>query len=133
MLVCLSIATVTLAGVFLLGLGLLAFMNPAVVRRFLLGFAATAARHYCELAVRIAVGTALMGAAPRMAGSETVSAAGLVLVATSLFMLLIPWRAHHAFAQRSVPQAMRFLPAIGLVSVAAGTALLWATYGAGAV
>ncbi len=129
----LSQVTVTLAGLFLVSLGVLALARPAIVREFLLGFATTPARHYTEIAVRVAVGMALVTSAPRMAGPEWVSAGGWILLVTSLAMLLVPWRAHRAFAQRAVPRALDFLPAIGLASIAMGAAILWALHGARAV
>lgn len=127
-----AIALVTLSAFFLLVLGATALARPHLVQRFLLGFAQSAKRHYAELFVRFAVGAALVLASPSMAGTEVVAGAGWLVLATTAFMLLVPWHSHQAFANRTVPRALAYLPAIGLSSLAAGAALLWALFGAGA-
>jgi hypothetical protein len=127
-----AFAVVAAAGTFLLALGATALVRPSIARRFLLGFAQSAVRHYSELAFRFAIGAALIVAAPRMAGTEVIAGAGMVLLATTAVMVFVPWRSHQSFAQHAVPQALAYLPAIGLSSIAVGVALLWALLGAGA-
>jgi hypothetical protein len=127
-----SLTLVATAGVFLLALGLAALVRPPIARRFLLGFAQSATQHYSELAIRCAVGAALVVVSPRMAGAAVVAAAGWVLLATTFVMAFVPWQLHRTFAQRAVPKALVYLPAIGLSSAAAGAAILWAAFGAGA-
>lgn len=130
MLAFLSVAVVGLVGLFLAGLGLAGLFAPGPVRRFLGGFAATAPRHYAELAVRMVVGLALLGAAPHLAGSAVLTALGWVLLATTAVMAVLPWRLHRGFAQRVVPRALGFLPALSVVSLAAGAAALWLAWAA---
>ena len=125
-------ALVASAGIFLLGLGVVALVRPQSARQFLLGFAASASRHYLELAVRLAIGAALVAASPRMAASQMVAGAGWVLLATTVVMLLVPWQSHRAFAKRTVPRAMHYLPAIGVTSIVGGASILWALAGKGA-
>jgi hypothetical protein len=127
-----AFAVVVAAGTFLLALGATALVRPSIARRFLLGLAQSAARHYLELAIRFAIGSALIVAAPRMAGTHVVAGAGIVLLATTAVMFFVPWRSHQSFANSAVPRALAFLPAIGLSSIAVGVALLWALLGAGA-
>lgn len=130
MMLSIAITLVALAGAFLVALGLAALLRPARARNFLLGFAGTAAKHYAELAVRLAVGGALVLASPALPAAKAFYVFGWVLLASTGVMLLIPWRMHRAFAQASVPRALRFLPAIGLASVAAGAGALWAVLAA---
>jgi len=127
-----ALALVTTAGIFLLALGVTALVRPPMARRFLLGFAQSASKHYSELAVRFAIGAALVVASPRMAGTELVAGTGWVLLATTALMVFVPWQSHRAFAQRAVPKALAYLPAIGMSSVAAGAGILWALFVAGA-
>lgn len=129
----LSVAIVAATGVFLVALGLAALIRPPLVCGFLLGFAGSAAKHYAELAVRLLVGIALVWAAPALAGSAVFWWFGWVLLGTTGVLVAVPWRLHRQFAQASVPQALRFLPVIGLASLAAGTATLWAVVAAGAM
>lgn len=121
----LALALVGLAALFLGALGLVALLQPARAGAFLLGFAATAGRHRLELGLRLVVGAAFVAAAPRMAASAVVEAAGWVLLATTAVMVFIPWRAHRAFAQRAVPVALSRLPLLGGASLAGAAAIAW--------
>jgi len=47
-----------------------------------------------------------------------------VLVVTSAALLLVPWQWHRRFAGRAVPQALRFLPLIGICSLLLGGLVL---------
>lgn len=127
-----ALAILAGAGVFLVVLGVTALRRPQAVRQLLLGFADTATRHFAELAVRLAVGAALVVASPRLAGTAFIAVSGWVLLVTTALMLLFPWRLHRAFAVRVVPKALLYLPAIGFSSMGAGLALLWALFNAGA-
>jgi hypothetical protein len=40
-------------------------------------------------------------------------------------MALVPWRVHDRFAKAAVPKALRYLPLIGVASLALGGLLLW--------
>lgn len=125
-----ALSIVAAAGVFLVLLGVMALATPLRVEAFLLGFAATPLRHYLELAVRGAIGLAFILASPQLPGSVAFLAAGAVLVGTTAVMAVLPFRFHQAFAKRSVPRALPYLPLIGMASLAAGLALAWSVYAA---
>jgi len=127
-----SFALVALAGAFLFALGATALVRPPLARRFLLGFASSSTKHYLELGIRLLVGAAFISAAPSMVGTTVVSGAGWLLLVTTCVMFFIPWRVHRAFTQRTVPQALAYLPLMGLASLAAGATVLWAMFSAGA-
>lgn len=127
----LAVSLVLLAGIFLAGLGAACLFAPALARRFLLGFASSLALHYLELAIRLVVGGALLVAAPTMAFPRVFTAAGAVLVVTTVVLALVPWRWHRRFAQRSVPAALRFLPLLGLASLALAAFVFYSLRGAG--
>ncbi|KFN46722.1 hypothetical protein N787_09405 [Arenimonas metalli CF5-1] len=93
-----------------------------MARGFLLGHASSARLHYLELALRLLVGAALLVRAPAMPWPQAFTVAGGVLVGTTL----VPWRRHQAFARRTVPQALRFLPMLGVASLGLGAGLLYA-------
>ena len=117
---------VVLVALFFLLLGILAFVRPARIHGFLLGFADSALKHYIELLVRLLVGASLLLVAPESTYASTLSACGWLLIITTALMALMPWRVHHRFTQSAVPKALRFLPLMGLVSLAIGAFLLWA-------
>jgi hypothetical protein len=121
----LALIIVAASGAFLIGVGVLGLVRPVQAQRFFLGFATSARKHYLEVAVRMLVGAAFVVAAPRMAASVAASVVGWVLLATTVIMLLVPWRMHRAFAERTVPKALGYLPLLAVSSVAAGAAIIW--------
>jgi uncharacterized protein YjeT (DUF2065 family) len=126
----LELATVGLAGLFLVALGLLSWARPSLAGRFLRGLAGTAARHYLELVVRWLIGLAFVHAAPAMPGAVVFALAGWVLVVTTMLMFLVPWQHHRRFAQWAVPMALPYLPLLGLAALAGGAAILWSLHAA---
>lgn len=119
-----SLLLVLAAGSFLLLQGVLALLRPQSVRRFLDGFAASAALHLTELALRIAVGAGFIGYAERSALPWAFIGFGWLLVLTSLPLLLVPWRWHRRFARWAVPLATRWMWPYAVGCLAAGAAIL---------
>ncbi|MEO5629470.1 MAG: hypothetical protein ABIQ62_06855 [Thermomonas sp.] len=115
---------VYLFAIYLVGLGLLAWIVPAFATRFLLGFAASASSHYIELAARLAVGSALVLHAPRMLYASVFSMTGWIILVTTAALLLVPWHWHRRFASKAVPLALPYLNLIGLASLLSGAAVL---------
>ena len=113
---------------FFLVLGLLALARPSVAKRFLLGFATSASKHYLELSMRLLAGGAMLVAAPHSAQPMALTVFGWLLIGTTLVMALVPWRIHRRFAETSVPQALRFLPMIGVSSFVLSGWLLWSVF-----
>ncbi|MEM9554293.1 MAG: hypothetical protein AAGC60_08540 [Acidobacteriota bacterium] len=123
-----ALFVVVLAGLYLVTLALASFFAPRAAARFLDGFAGSARAHVVEMAVRLTVGGALVLAAPRMLYEPAVSAFGWLLVATSLVLLLLPWRWHRAFARTVVPPLTRRVWLFGLFALPLGAALLYAVF-----
>lgn len=121
---------VVVAGVYLTCIGVAAFAAPARVSRFLLGFAGTPATHCLEMTLRGAVGAAFVVYAPFMRMPAVFATVGWVLLFTTAVLLVVPWRWHQRFAQRSVPRALRFLPLLGAASVAMGGFVLFSALAA---
>ena len=121
-----ALTLVVLAGVYLLALGAASLLAPARASRFLLAFASSGPVHFTELLLRFAAGVALVLYAPRMFLSGAFHLFGWVLLATTAFLLVLPWRWHHRFAQQAVPLFTRYIALIGLVSFAIGSLILWA-------
>lgn len=124
----LALGVVVLAGLYLVALGLAALIAPARARRFLLGFASTLRLHLVEMGLRMLVGAALVVAAPRMLFPGAFELVGWVLLVSSACLLLVPWRWHRYFAERTVPGAVRYVGLIGLASLAMGGGVLAAVF-----
>lgn len=120
----LAFAIVVLLALYFLAIGMAALFAPAKASRFLLGFAASARAHYAEMLARFIAGAALLVQAPRMLHPEVFRGFGWLLVITTALLLLLPWRRHRRFAAWSVPQALRYLGAIGVCSLALGSLLM---------
>lgn len=116
------------AALYLAALGACALLAPARARAFLSGFVGSARLHFLELGLRLLVGAALLVHAPRSEGEATLTVTAWLLVGTTLVIALVPWRLHQAFARRSVPQALRVLPLLGVASLALGAGLLAAAF-----
>lgn len=124
-----ALAIVTVAGLYLTTLGVALLATPAAAARFLMGHASSGPLHLLELGLRIVVGVAFVHRAPQMVQPAVFTAFGWLLVATSSLMLLVPWRWHRRFAERSVAQALAFTPLIGVASLLMGVGVLVAAIG----
>jgi hypothetical protein len=123
MLAWLSMIVLCAAGAYLVVLGVSALAFPARASRFLLGFAGSARLHYLELAIRLAIGGALLLRAPDMPLPGAWLAVAWVLIASTAILLLLPWRWHRAFAERTVPPVLRFMAPLGIASALLGLLL----------
>jgi hypothetical protein len=119
-----GLTIVLAAATYLVVLGGSALFRPELAERFLGGHATTRTLHFLELALRIIAGAAFVISAPRLALGNAVAVLGWVLVGTSLALAIVPWRLHQRFAAWSVPQALQYLPMIGVASLAGGLGLL---------
>lgn len=124
LLVVAKVITVIVA-IYFLALGAVALVRPANARGFLLGFADSAIKHYAELIARLLVGGSLLLVAEASAYSTALKAFGWILVVSTAFMALLPWRLHDRFTRSAVPKALRLLPMIGITSLVAGALLVW--------
>ncbi len=127
MLAMIAMLVVCMTGAYLLGLGIVAWVAPALASRFLLGFASSASFHYIELAARLVVGWALVMHAPRMLHAPVFSATGWIILATTAVLLLVPWKWHRRFASKAVPLALPYLKLIALASLFLGGLVLAAS------
>lgn len=116
---------IALASGYFVVFGVIALFSPAHAKRFLLGFADTAAKHYLELAIRLAIGFALLELAPVSQSNIVLRAFGWILITTTVLLALLPWRIHQRFAAKSVQQALQYMSLIGLASVAISALLIW--------
>jgi hypothetical protein len=129
----LAFIIVLLAGLYLVGLAALCFVNPLRARNFLLGFASSAFAHYIELSLRLLVGSAFIFRAPYMPFAIGFYVFGWVLVITTACLFAVPWKLHHRFAQKSVPHVLRYLKLVAAASlVLGGFVMVSAIYGSAA-
>jgi hypothetical protein len=123
----LATAVVYLVGIYFVGLAAVALTAPGLATRFLQAHASTAANHHLELLVRAAVGAAFLLHGPSMRFGNVFVAFGWVLLVTTAVLMVLPWRWHQRFAQRAVPQAVRYLRVIAVASLFLGAFVIMAT------
>lgn len=121
----LAAIVVAVFGVALVAFGILSFVRPEPVRRFLRLFASSARAHYTEQTLRLVVGAALVVDAPRMLFADAFSVLGWLIAITAVVLLLVPWRWHHRFAERVIPLVIRFLPLYASVALGLGLFVLY--------
>ena len=120
----LTFAIVLLFSLFLIALGGVSLVAPPKAKAFLLSFATSAFTHYLEMVVRLIVGSSILYQDPHLKYPTAFTVLGWMLIATSAVLLLLPWKWHHRFADMAVPQALRYLPVLGVVSLGFGSAIL---------
>src|SRR5688572_22109348 len=128
----LAAGVVVFAGLFLILFAAIALARPALARRFLLGFAQTAAAHYTEMAGRILVGGALVVASPQMLFSRFFFWFGVALLGSSMVLLCLPWKWHRSMGERVLPRFVGLLGVVSPVAFLLGGLLVAATVAGGA-
>lgn len=111
-----------LASAYLLGLGLVAIVNPPVAHRFLAGFAQTRRANWAEAIVRGTCGLALVAVARMLPMPAVAVGAGIFLLATAALMPILP-DAHRRIAARSVAGIARYMRFVGVGAIALGIAV----------
>lgn len=119
-----ALGVVGLFGLYLIGLGLLAWTAPGHARRFLLGHASAAHLHFLEIGLRLVAGAAFVIAAARTLWPQPVLVFGCLLVVSSVVLLLLPWHLHQRFAAATLPKVLPHLGWVGLASSLLGCAVL---------
>ena len=118
-------------GLFLLGLTAVTFSRPAIAERFFTAFASSARAHYTEQAIRLLIGAALVVASPAMWQPTLFRLIGWAIVASSVVLMLAPWRLHHRFGERVRPILIRRIKWFALGLLAFGALLLYGVFASG--
>lgn len=132
MLSTISLLIVVCAGFCMVALAFISMTAPARASAFLMGFASSAAAHYIELLIRIAIGLAFVAQAAYVPFPLAFSGFGVMLVVTTVGLLMVPWRWHSAFTQGVVPHALRHLRLVATASLLLGVFVLWSAFRAAA-
>lgn len=112
-------------GVFLIALAGLITMTPWLAERFLRSFASSPRAHYLEQSLRLIVGGALTVFAPAMWFADFFTVLGWMIVVTTIALLLLPWRWHHEFANRTIPLVIAHMRLFALVAFTLGVAVFY--------
>lgn len=111
-----------LASAYLLGLGLVAIVKPALAHRFLSGFAQTRRANWAEAVVRGTCGLALVAVAPMLPIPGLALGAGIFLLVTAALMPVLP-DLHRRIAARSVAGIAPYMRLVGVGAIVLGIAV----------
>jgi multisubunit Na+/H+ antiporter MnhB subunit len=109
---------------YLVALGLVCLLRPAIAARFLDGHAASARLNLVEAVARLIAGLGFMGASVGMKAPELAFGFGVVLFVSAVAMAFL-YRVHQRYAGWAVPFAKRNLPALGLFALGFGGMIAW--------
>jgi hypothetical protein len=115
------------AAAYLIVLGALIFVRPAIVHHFFNGFVSSWGVNFLEAVLRLIVGLAFMGISPETKLPLLFFCFGVVLAATAIPMMLL-YKFHKRQATWVVPLAKRILPLMGVCAIAFGALIAWASY-----
>lgn len=122
----LALTVVVLFAAYLIGLAVASVVLPDYAARFLNAFASSARAHYIEMSVRLIVGVSIVVASPQMRFADIFYLFGWLIVATSVVLLLLPWRWHNRFARIVVPPLTKRVWLFGFFSLPLGGVILYA-------
>ena len=111
-----------LASAYLLGLGLVAIVKPAVAQRFLGGFAQTRRANWIEALVRGTCGLALVAVARLLPMPAVAVGAGIFLLLTAALMPALS-DLHRRIAARSVAGIAPYMRLVGVGAIVLGIAV----------
>lgn len=116
---------VWICAAFLLALGALVFIRPAVVQRFHGEFVASQRIDFLELALRLIVSLAFVAVSPETKLPRLFFWSGTFLAITAIPMMFLH-RFQRRHAARAIPFTKRILPLIGISGIALGGLIVWA-------
>lgn len=120
---------VVFVGLFQVGLAAVCFIAPKRAVDFLGAFASSRKAHLIEMALRLVAGGAFLINAPAMRFPSAFLLFGWVLIASSVVLLILPWRLHQRFAEQYAAPVIRKAWLMGLFALPLGGVILYAALG----
>jgi|CXWL01.1.fsa_nt_gi uncharacterized protein YqhQ len=115
------------AAAYLIVLGALIFVTPAIVHRFFGGLASSWGVNFLEGVLRLIVGLAFMGVSPETKLPLVFFCFGAILAATAIPMMFL-YKFHKRQATWILPLTKRILPLMGVCALALGALAGWGSH-----
>lgn len=119
---------VVVSAVWLVGLAMVAFAKPDVVKDFFGKFACSPFAHFLEMCLRLMIGAAFVIYAPQMKFPGAFTAFGWLLIVTTAVLVFVPWKLHRRFADKSLPMINKWITLFGVVSLFGGIFILYSFF-----
>lgn len=110
---------------YLLILGALVFIRPAIVHQFFGGLASSNLVNFLEAALRLIVGLAFMAVSSETKYPLVFFWFGVALAVTAIPMMFL-YRFHKRQEVWIIPLTKRILPLMGVIAIAFGALIVWA-------
>lgn len=112
-------------GVAFLAFSVVAIFRADFAREFLRMFANSRQAHFVEQGIRLVTGASLVVYSPATSASNLYLLFGEVLIATSVVLLILPWRLHQRFANLVIPFVSKYLVLYAICTAILGVAVLY--------
>lgn len=119
---------VTASGLFLIGLGVVMLVRPAITERFIMSFAGSRKAHFTEMFFRLLFGVSLALLSMRMWQPKAFHALAWVIIISSVVLLILPWQFHQRFGARVLPMLVKYMRLYAVGVLAFGVLIVYAVY-----
>lgn len=119
---------VTASGVFLIGLGAVMLIRPAITERFIMSFAGSRKAHFTEMFFRLLFGVSLAMLSMSMWQPKAFRALAWVIIISSVLLLILPWQFHQRFGSRVLPMLVKYMRVYAVGVLAFGVLIVYAVY-----
>lgn len=119
---------VTAAGLFLIGLGGVMLIKPAVTERFITSFASSRKAHFTEMSFRLLFGVSLASLAMSMWQPKLFRILAWAIIVSSVLLIILPWQIHQRFGARVLPLVVQYMRLYAVGVLVFGVLILYGLY-----
>jgi hypothetical protein len=119
---------VTASGLFLIGLGAVMLVKPAVTERFITSFASSRKAHFTEMFFRLLFGVSLALLSMTMWQPDLFRILAWAIIGSSVLLLLLPWQLHQRFGSRILPVLVRYMRLYAIGVLTFGVLIVYGVY-----
>lgn len=119
---------VTASGLFLIGVGAVMLIRPAITERFIMSFAGSRKAHFTEMFFRLLFGISLALLSMSMWQPKVFRVFAWVIIISSVLLLILPWQFHQRFGARVLPMLVRYMRLYAVGVLAFGVLIVYAVY-----
>lgn len=119
---------VAASGVFLIGLGSVMLIKPAITERFITSFASSRKAHFLEMSVRLLFGISLVVLSMSMWQPTLFRILAWAIIGSSVLLLILPWQFHQRFGSRVLPVLVRYMRLYAVGVLAFGVLIVYGLY-----
>ncbi len=112
-------------GIYLISLLIISILRKDTAISYFSSFASSAKAHYFEQALRLLVGWGLLMYSENMHFSFIFYYFGWLLIATTVVLIITPWRWHHRYGKWAIPLTIKYLKIYAIAACLLGFFILY--------